>query len=55
LKNLVADGRKVISNDFLRKKIGGMDRIDLAEDRKRWRAAAQNVMNFQVSQIAGSF
>lgn len=32
-----------------------MDRIDLAEDRKRWRAAAQNVMNFQVSQIAGSF
>jgi hypothetical protein len=28
--------------------LGGMDRIDLAQDRDRWRALANTVMNIRV-------
>jgi hypothetical protein len=34
---------------------GGMDWIDLAEDRDRWRAVVSTVMNLRVSQNAGNF
>ena len=34
---------------------GGMDWIDLAQDRGRWRAVVNAVMNIQVLQNAGCF
>jgi hypothetical protein len=33
----------------------GMDRIDLAEDRDKWRALVNTVMNLRVLQNAGKF
>jgi hypothetical protein len=41
------DGR-IILRWVLRKWVGGMDWIDLAEDRDRWRALVSTVMNFGV-------
>jgi hypothetical protein len=34
---------------------GGMDLIDLARDRDRWRALVNAVMNLELTQNAGSF
>jgi hypothetical protein len=31
------------------REVGSMDRIDLAEDRDRWRAVVNTIMNFRVT------
>jgi hypothetical protein len=41
------DGRIILRSIF-RKWIGGTDWIDVAEDRDRWRAFVNAVMNFRV-------
>jgi hypothetical protein len=48
------DGRIILK--FIYKKWdGGMDWIDMAQDRDRWRAVVSAVMNLRVSQNAGNF
>ena len=34
---------------------GGMDRIDVAQDRDRWRALVSTLMNLRVPKNAGNF
>jgi hypothetical protein len=43
----VVDGRVTLRSVF-RKWVGGMDWIDVAEDRERWRALVNAIMNLRV-------
>jgi hypothetical protein len=43
-----AQKRKIILRGIFRKCNGGMEGIDLAQDRDRWRALVETVMNLQV-------
>jgi hypothetical protein len=47
------DGRVMIKYIF--EMVRGMDWIDLTQDRDRWRAVVNAVMNLRVSQNAGNF
>jgi hypothetical protein len=42
------DGRTILRCIFRKWDVGGMDWIELARDRDRWRALVNVVMNFQV-------
>jgi len=54
LQDPCVDGR-IILRWIFRKWDGGMDWIDLAQDRDRWRAIVNAVMNLWVPQNAGDF
>jgi len=47
LQDLGSDGR-IIKMDLRNVRLGGLDWIDLAQDRKEWRALVNSVMNFGV-------
>jgi hypothetical protein len=44
-----------IKTDFQEVRLEGMDWIDLAQDRNRWLAVVNAVINLQVPQHAGNF
>jgi hypothetical protein len=48
LEDLGVDGRIILSWIFRKWEVGGMDWIDLAEDRDRWWAFVNAVMNLRV-------
>ena len=54
LESLGIDGR-IILNRSSRIDVGCMDGIDLAQDRDRWRARVNAVMNLRVPHNAGNF
>jgi len=54
LEDPVVDGR-VILRWIFRTWDGGMDWIDLAQDRDRWRGIVNAVMHLRVPQNAGNF
>jgi hypothetical protein len=47
-------GRRIILKWVLEKLDGGTDWIDLDQDRDRWRALVNEVMNFRVPKNAGN-
>jgi hypothetical protein len=54
LEDLGVDGR-IVLRWILRKWVGGMYWIDLAQDRSTWRALINTVMNLRVPKNAGNF
>jgi hypothetical protein len=54
LENLGVDGR-IILTWILNKLFGEAYRIDLAQDRNRWRALVNTIMNLRFPQNAGNF
>jgi len=48
LGNPDVDGRIILKWIFRKWDVGGMDWIELAQDRDRWRALVNAVMNFRV-------
>jgi hypothetical protein len=54
LEDRGVDGRILLKRIF-EEQDGGMDWIDLAQDRGRWRAVVNSVMNIEVLQNAGCF
>jgi len=49
LEDLSVDGRIILRWIFRNWDVGGMNRIDLAQDRDRWRALVSAVMNPRVT------
>jgi hypothetical protein len=47
--------RRLVDNIKMDVRWGGMDWIDLAQDRDQWRALVKTVMNLRVPQNAGKF
>ena len=54
LENPCVDGRKILKWIFERLEWGGIDWIDLARDREKWRAFVNAVMNLRVPYIEGN-
>ena len=48
LEDSGVDGRIILRWIFRKWDVGGMDWIDLAQDRDRWRALVNAVINFRV-------
>ena len=46
--DLGVDGRIILGQIFRKLDVGGMDWIELAQDRDRWRALVNAVMNLRV-------
>jgi hypothetical protein len=55
LKDPGVDGRIILRWIFRNWDVGGMDWIELAQDRDRWRALVNAVMNLWVPQNTGNF
>jgi hypothetical protein len=55
LEDLGINGRKVLKSNLREVRWGGIDWIDLAQDRDRCRVLLYAVMNFQVPYSAGNF
>ena len=54
LEELGRDGR-IIKMDLQDVRLGGLDWIDLAQDRKEWRALVNSLMNLGCPKGAGNF